>query len=217
MQNKHAIVIRIDYPDCEAFEWRFAFFRSVVLTRLLMQTDQNFDILIRCNPIHKERFEALSEKIKTFHHDSPTKYGTGLSHIKTGSNSVPAFEYKLDYPIQTRIDSDDLVSKDFVERIHKEFKGKTEDTLLHFQPMKFDLYELKTYHVGMKSTIEHMSPFVSLYQPKEVKHFIYQFGHTKIGKQFKNVIFIDEGYCWLTVHHNNASTTVRDVDQEVKS
>jgi hypothetical protein len=214
MKNKHAIVIRLDYPDCEAFEWRSAFFRSVVLPRLLRQTDQKFDIVIRCNPIHKERIEVLSDKISTFHHDSPTKYGTGLGHIKTGSNSIPAFDFKLDYPIQTRIDSDDLVSFDFVEKIHKEFEGKKEDTLLHFQPMKFDLYGLKTYHVGIKSSVEHMSPFISLYQPNEIKYFIYQFGHTKIGKHFKNVVFIDEGYCWLTVHHNNASTTIRGVDTE---
>lgn len=217
-KHDHGVIIRLDYGTDERsqkeFDWRIEMFQEYLLKSLLCQTEENFDIVIRCNPAHAAQIEALSPRIRTFSHEGPTMYKTGLKGIKTGSRSIPAFKYTPEYKIQTRIDSDDFVSCDFVERINKEFHVKKNDALILFRHLKFDTKTERWYKPGLEVTVGHPGPFLSLFQP-EPKIFIYEYGHTKIGNHFEDVKIIDDySYCSMLITEHNASTVIRDVDTE---
>ncbi len=62
-----AFIIRMHFAkDDKRFAWRLAYFQSIVLPKLLAQTDQDFDICIRANEWHAAEIKALSPKIKIF-------------------------------------------------------------------------------------------------------------------------------------------------------
>jgi len=66
--NNHVLIIRFHYEKNDPrFDWRLAYFKAMVLPRILNQSYKNFDIAIWCNPEHDEIFKALSPRIKVFH------------------------------------------------------------------------------------------------------------------------------------------------------
>jgi hypothetical protein len=221
MGNNHAIIIRMNYPQCEEWEWRLAYFKSIVLPRLLNQTDQDFDIVILCNLIHNKILESLSSKIKVINKEVGSQYLGTLLKDKTkkyGSKSVNPFYYKLDYSIQTRLDSDDLVDLDFVKFINNYLKNCKNLTLLCFKPKKFSFQDLKLYEIGLPLKDFEKSQFLTLFDPSKTR-FIYEFGHTTWAskvKELKGDIKIIEGYCYLIHHGHNASTKIKDRDYEFK-
>lgn len=209
---RHAIIIRLKYNDCEEFEWRLSFFHALCLRSLLRQKDQNFDILVLCNPEHSERIKSLSHKIKVFHHDVPIA-GDPDYRRKGEKNSVMPFKYDLDYEIQTRIDSDDIVSKGFTDIIRKSFKRNPK--LLCFKPMRFHLDTLKKYYTYDNYK---RSMFLSVYNPDK-DSFIYEVGHCswqhKIKEMGGQIEIIKFGYCYQVIHDFNASTGIRPKDKPV--
>jgi hypothetical protein len=211
MGSRHAIIIRLKYQDSQEFEWRLAYFQAVCLRSLLRQTDQNFDIVVLCNPIHDKRIKALSKKIKTIHYDVPIS-GDQDYERRGEKNSVMPFNFKLDYEIQTRLDSDDIISEGFTEIIHKEFKDKQKPHLLCFKPMRFDLNSLRLYYTydNYKSSM-----FLSLFNP-EKDTFIYEVGHGAWKRKIKTIggdlSIIKFGYCYQSIHDMNASTAIRPKD-----
>jgi hypothetical protein len=211
---RHAIVIRLKYNDGPEFDWRLAFFQSVCLRSLLKQKDQNFDIVVLCNPEHSEILKALSDKIKTIHHEVPISGDS--NYVRKGEkNSVMPFEFELDYEIQTRLDSDDIVSDGFTEKIHKLFKGHKKPHLLCFKPMRFNLDTLRLYHTydNYRSSM-----FLSVFNPKK-NTFIYEVGHGFWAKKIKRMggdfSIVKFGYCFQMIHGHNASTGIRPKDRLV--
>lgn len=207
----HAIVIRLKYNDCPEFEWRMAYFQAVCLRSLLKQKDKNFDIVVLCNPIHKNRIEALSDKIKTIHHEVPIS-GDPMYKRRGERNSVMPFAFDLDYDIQTRIDSDDMVTEGFTQRIHQLMNGKTKPHLLCFKPMRFNLDTLRLYYTYDNYE---SSMFLSVFNPHK-NTFIYEVGHgmwrRKINTMGGGIDIVKFGYCYQTIHSNNASTGIRPKD-----
>ena len=218
MEKSHAVVIRLQYPDCPEFEWRLAFFRTMVLPRLLNQSDDNFDIVILCNDIHKHRIEQLSGKIKTFMADTKSYYAGNLHEQRTSSSrSVAPFDHQLPYTIQTRLDSDDLVSHDFIKIINQEFKDCTSPKLLAFRPYKFDVKTLKIYENNVPEPERKYTMFLSLYHPHCL--FIYKHGHRSLADVIErsggSVKVIDYGHCFLTLHNHNASSKIQPYDNKI--
>lgn len=130
----HAVVIRFHYPpgyDREKIEWRFAFFRSMVLPRLLAQLNKKFVIAIRTDgsPEWDRRFRELSDRIITFSVNPnfadwiPEGHDPQKFHKKKGRFFVDfaPWESVIDLPkfdIQTSVDSDDLIIRpDFIDKI----------------------------------------------------------------------------------------------------
>lgn len=211
MKTDHVVIIRFHYKhDDPRFAWRFAYFQSMVLPRLLEQTDKRFDIAIWCNPWHASLFRGLSKRIQTFNVKTEVTYKS-LGGKKYFVDFAPwsAVEGLMKYDIQTGVDSDDLVGPHFIETIHDFVKENGDKRSLHisFQPRIFDARTLTTRPIGTTYTPRKGSAFMSLYQPKKKKyHFIYEDSHLRLWRLADHSITVPEGHAWATVHGINEST-----------
>lgn len=210
-----AVYIRLKYNDGPEFEWRLSFFHVMCLRSLLAQKDQNFDIVVLCNPEHKDCIESLSSKIKTIHKEIPIS-GDPDYKRKGEKNSVMPFGYKVDYDTCIRLDSDDMVSRDFIGAIRKRVKGADKITLLAFKPIKFELSSLRLYYNYMNYS---KSMCLALYNPdRDV--FIYDRGHRQYDKLVKRrggeVHVMKFWYYFQTIHGNNASSDIKPTDKLVE-
>lgn len=62
---KHAIVIRMDYPESKEFRERLLLFRANMLARLQRQTDTNYEIWVRINgKLKRCDYHVLYKKLK---------------------------------------------------------------------------------------------------------------------------------------------------------
>lgn len=221
MKLTHAVVIRFHYPqDSEKFEWRLAYFQSMVLPKLLEQTYQDFDICIWVNPWHKERVESLSDKIKTF-------------TVREGADAIRPEDahkegrYHIDfvrwgdvigmdrYDIQTGLDSDDLIMPNYIETIQATFESFMDriDGLktmhLCFQPYVFDTKTLRIFKSPNTYTKNNGSAFFSLCQFGSSKYiFAYEYSHLELPKHMDYTTVMPEGMCAYSVHDNNESSSL---------
>lgn len=209
---RHAVVIRLKYRDGEEFEWRLAFFRAVCLRSLLNQRDQSFDIVVLCNPEHEERLRSLSEKIVTINMDVPIS-GDADYRRKGERNSVMPFHYDLNYDIQTRLDSDDIVMDGFTEKVLKVMDAARGPRLACFKARRLHLDTLHIYRVHMD---HRRSPFLSVYNPRR-DTFIYEVGHggwkDRILEIGGDIEVVNAGHCYQVAHGRNASTHIKRRDK----
>jgi len=227
---KHLIITRMAFePDDPQWEWRLPFYQSMVLPRLLRQTDQNFEIWVRCHSAHNAVVAALHPKVHPFQ-------GYGVEDGKLGfplflpcaENDAMPGEWSQEYGlprahIQTRLDCDDLVSENFVSRIHAEVaKSPDKPLLVSFQPYKLDLYTLTRYRMGQRYGSQNTSMFLSLYQPeiageKYCRIMDYRHGHIwrELGEQVE-VVTVPEGYCYLVIHDKNKATVILKGDRPLE-
>ena len=202
---RHAVVIRLHYsPDDPRFSWRLAFFKVMVLPRLLNQTNQDFEIWIVCHPEHVNLIKELDGKINVCSIPIfPSPEEARLHGFKTDiPPDLPQFD------IQTAFDSDDLVSLNYIARIKEEIAKRPDKTLLvTFQPYKMDLLTLKRYKMCERYDDGKCSMFFSLYQPdKSDYQHILSFDHSFIGHWCNNIICVPEGYCDMVIHGSNWMT-----------
>ena len=208
--NNHALIIRFHYgKEDPRFDWRFSYFKAVVLPRILNQTRKDFDICIWCNKWHDEIFKSLSSRIKIFHSKKETIRYRMLNGKKYYYDFIEYEDLEgLDkYEIQSGIDSDDLISRDYIDTIVKYLKNEKGKTHLCFQPKTFNLKTLAIkpmlpYHS------KRGSPFLSLYQPNKEDNykFIYCDSHISMWRYAKKSIIIPSGHCFMTIHYLNEST-----------
>lgn len=202
------------YKDPEKFQWRLDFFKVNVLPRLLQQTRQDFDILILCNPEHQSIIESLHPRIKTFNTNVPISGDEGYNKKSGESNSVEPFYYSLPYKIQSRLDSDDIISLDYVKIVRKALKRAKHFSVVAFKPYRFNWFKFKTFYIHPKDGRYDKSQFITIYDPKGTR-FVYEMGHRKWADHVKHVKVIDFGHAWLSYHGNNASTKPKPLDEEV--
>jgi hypothetical protein len=205
----NVLIIRFHYAAGDPrFPWRFDYFKAMVLPRILMQTDKNFDIAIWCNPAHDYLFTALSEKIKVFH----AKKETVEYKIKSGKKYYYDFIQYEDleglpkYDIQTGIDSDDLMGPDYIKVVNMQMESARVATHLSFQPRTFNLKNLQIKPM-MTYGEKRGSAFMALYQPDKTKYkFLYCASHIGLWRQAERSIILPAGHCWATIHWLNEST-----------
>lgn len=209
----HGVIIRFHYDrGDQRFGFRVAYFRAMVLPKLLAQTEQNFEIAIRCNPCHEKILKSLSKKITTFRVRGEAENFRMISTKKYFVDFAPWHQIidMKKYDIQSGLDSDDLVAENYIETIQKIVKERANGKSLHisFQPEVFNAQTLKTYPIGSTYTAERGSAFFSIYQPdKQHYKFAYEKSHLFIGKDMEKSIIIPRGFCWASVHGHNYSTT----------
>jgi len=207
----HAIIIRLHYPPSDLlFTWRLAFFREFVLPRLLFQTNSDFEIWVICHPEHANLMTKIHPKIHVcpFPH-FPKNSGFSKSNY---NEMMPHFD------IQTSLDSDDLVSQDYVEKIKQEVSLSLDKPLvLSFQPYKLALITMKKYRMWERYyEFGRCSMFYSLYLPKtEIYECIYNFDHSFITDYYKNIVHVPEGYCDMVIHGGNWMTDLKPHLEEV--
>lgn len=207
-----AFIIRFHYSSKDLrFKWRFEYFKNEVLPRILNQTEQDFDICIRCNPEHNELFKSLHPKIKTFQVENEfVEYKQSKLNGKKYFEDFVEWDRVLGlekYDVQMGLDSDDLIEKDYFSII-KELVYKNIGTTLHicFQPKLFRLSTGKTKPMRTYSE-KRGSAFFALYQPsKDNYKFAYCMSHIILGRIAEKTIVVPEGHCMATAHDINEST-----------
>ena len=208
MNLTHAIIIRLYFePEDPRAAWRLAFFEAMALPCLQRQSCPDFSLWINCHPAHQARLEAMDPRIRTFqdqrrHEDTRI----GLNIPAPDGQELPRVD------IQTRHDSDDLVSRHYVSRIRKEILARPEAPLIiSFQPYKLDLATLQRYRMGKRYHPKSCSMFSSLYQPPAWEPYmhIYDYNHLHLWEAGPKVMTVREGYCDLVIHGGNVVTTIQ--------
>lgn len=207
----HAIIIRLYFaPDDPRAAWRLACFEALTLPCLQRQTCRDFEVWVRCHPEHRARIEAMDPMLRTFLDASRREdREIGLNALAGDGAALPRFE------IQSRMDSDDLVSKHFVARIMKEMgRAAGEPLVVSFQPYKFDLETRRRFRMATRYHSRRCSMFLSLYQPPGMENYryIYDFNHRLIWEAFPRVVTVPEGYCDLLIHGGNCHTKIEKND-----
>lgn len=213
MKNNQAVIIRFHYEKNDPrFEWRFQYFKDKVLPCLLEQTVSNFDIAIRCNPWHADLFKDLSPRIVVFH-----VKGEHVS-FKQGGRKQYFFDFVPwenveglpEYEIQYGLDSDELISPDYIEGFQKAIEANKSAGSLHlcYQPELIDVRTGKVFSIGQTYTPTMGSAFFAIYQPHGSKpyRFAYEHSHLTLGSLFTKSIVLPIGKCWASVHNYNEST-----------
>ena len=197
---RHGVVTRFHYsPEDARFPWRFAFYKSMVLPRLLNQTCKDFEIWLVCHPDHVALMKSLGEEL---HVCSIPEFPSPETHRLVDMTALPQFD------IQTSFDTDDLVSLDYIARIKEEIANNPDKNLLvTFQPYKLDILSLKRYKMWERYGNSKCSMFFSLYQPDKSNYrSVFNFDHSFIGEWCNNIICIPEGYCDMVIHGTNWMT-----------
>lgn len=213
MKHEAALIIRMCYRDLvsDAARWRFDFFEHEVLPRILDQTTNRFDIWVWTNPAHAEEVESMSQHITTF--TVKTELSPLMSRIPWQSVvGVPR------YPVQLRLDSDDLIGPRYVEIALASLRSLHKArSVVYFQPMKYELSTKSVYAMRKPYTGKRMSAFLALQQPTTPKHYnwVYGIGHTKMARFAEAVLSIPAGHCWMTVHDFNDTTALHRRDPRV--
>lgn len=210
--NDVAMLIRMcygeDYPE-EARRWRFEYFRTAVLPRILRQRGPEFDLWVWVNPDHADEIKSWSPRINTFTVRTP-RMALESRHQWSNVVGVPR------YPIQVRLDSDDLIGPHYVKVAVAELNEMhAARSLVWLQPYKLDLETGLVYWCAPKRgrgaySAVRPSAFLALKQPttKSGYTWVYGIGHTRMHILVNQVSSISEGYCWATCHGFNDSTHV---------
>jgi hypothetical protein len=136
----HVVTTRMLYTDDNEFYKRLELYKKYTLKSLREQTNKNFDIAVLCNRKHATTINSLNvipffvgkdnfgQKDKTWHCKVPWTEIEGLDK----------------YDIQSNIDSDDFISKEYVELIQSLSVGD-KSIHIHFQPVLFN-HKTGEYH-----------------------------------------------------------------------
>ena len=197
---KHAVIVRFYYEkENESFNFRLNLFKNNMLKCIFNQTNQDFEFYIVCHPQHNKLFTNINSKIKTINTSGVVK-PNGM--VLRAYFNLEQFEK---YNIVTRVDSDDLISDDFIETIVSYYNPDDKTpTLIHFDPIWLD-YELNKQYIPKKNKYndKFTSMFCSFINPT---HFVYNIEHIYLGQYAKKIIKIPYGKCWLVVHGHNDTT-----------
>jgi hypothetical protein len=205
------MLIRFCYaPDDPARAWRFDWFRSQVLPRILAQRRAKFDLWLWLNPADRAEIEAMDPRIQTF-----TVATTGNpAQVRLPWSQVRGLPR---YPVQVRIDSDDLIGPDFVATARRQLRQlRPARALVFFQPWKLDVATGRVYESRVYSRRK-VSMFLAMRQPVERSDYrwVYGRGHMKMHALVDAVGEIPLGHCWLACHQFNDSTAIRSGDRLV--
>lgn len=213
-------IIRCHYEEGDPrFAWRLAYFQTMVLPRLQAQTDKNFDICVRCNPVHDELFAKLG--CIPFH----VKHEYTAYMLSNGGTKKYFYDFVKwedviglkQYDIQIGLDTDDLIRKDMVVHI-KSLCAKSKTSLhICFQPEWFNLETLKQSRHPIRYTSTNGSMIFALYYPdKSEYHHCYEMSHRKLWTIASRSVVVPTGWCWMTVHGQNESTGRKFSAEELK-
>ena len=199
-------ITRFHYPrkhkDKKEYKWRFNFFKDKVLPRIKAQ---DTDINVWCNDWQRDSLEELG--VNAFNVDTKTR--TNKLGYFVDFADWSKVEGLKKYDIQIGIDSDDLITSNLVDKVKEVCSEKEQSTHISFQPIKVDLKTGKQY--DMKRTYNKKgSPIFAIYQPdKENYLFAYENSHLLMPIYFREKVFINKGYCYISVHNYNDSTTIK--------
>ena len=190
MNVKHTILTLFRFEDRKLLNKYLKMMQKVLIPCLKSQGNKNFTWIILT---HTPDVEYLRTKI-----DYPF---LPLPNIEEYIKYV--FDNNIN--IQTRHDSDDFMSSEYIEAIqktHRDNIGKLDAFLVQSQPVKY-MYHSKVTHKMSPYHSERCSMHLSLCQ-KKVKHHIYEKKHGDMYKVCSNIITL-HGYTKWVIHGDNLS------------
>lgn len=163
---------------------RFELFRNYCFPSILNQSNQNFIWLLFLNDDTKEEFRNQLEELVAPHSNIKLVYINGSSEFYAQlCQSIGVYLKDEQYLITTRLDNDDAIRKDFIERIQRDFDNQK--------------YALIEYPNGLSLQVEpkkmlaflhdRLNPFISLIEEIEV---------LKEGIRFKTVMYYQQHRQW---------------------
>jgi len=173
---------------------RLALFRDYLLYSLKRQVYGGFDLIIvtrsdRNRKVLGKGSEASDAAIAAL------DYGT-VPHRLVAADSVPF----ADYPIQIRVDSDDILLPTFTLKCLSLYHEHPEpEFIASFNPYEYDL-TTGTFRGGVREwSARKPSMFAVLFQKHTIARYIRALGqHCHLAEQVPLSVFIQEGYCvWI--------------------
>lgn len=209
---KLAVVTRIHYKaDDPRFPQRVEMYKKYTLNSLLNQTDQDFDILVWCEPHHDELFKSLSDRIKIIHADTEVRYKSNKFFVDyTPFSKV----YGMDkYEAQLGLDSDDELKPNAIATIKQHLIGGRK--AISLQPVKRDTSTGKMYKMVDYKSKGKLAPIFCLYQPDEPYLFAYEYGHfSEMPNQFNDKVYLYD-LAVMNIHNMNESTGIERIDVQI--
>lgn len=222
MSLSAAFIIRCHYaPDDPRFTWRLKLFTKLTLPSIHKQTDQDFDICVRCNPAHDEIFRQLG--CKPFH--VKNEYADYFADLKGKRPKVYFYDFVKwedvvglkQYDIQMSLDSDDRIAPDYVAIVKKHCRASKTSLHIHFQPERWHYNTRKVRRNRFRYSDQHGSMFFVLYYPdKSHYHYVGEYSHRYKYRLTERTILIPAGHCWLTIHGQNESSGREFSEAEIK-
>lgn len=200
---KHLILIRSSYRDAALSARRLRLTEQITVPSLRVQTDKAFSLVVRIDP----RDPCLLARQAAFE-----SVGVPVEYI------VPKTDPSLDFHdannlagdwprggpmLQTRLDDDDSIAKDFVERLHHVRYHAAKRVVLSF-PSGFD------GQIGKVARRRYAdSMFLSVYTPKGDNFSIYDMTHNDLWRHHPaNRRVVDEKPAWTHIRHPDALTSM---------
>ena len=197
---------------------------DIVVPQLRGQTNTDFDIALRVNKPTLDKIRHYLDThgckdIITFTEDHILFLGTYYDKSEFynyGGESINKYStweniHGLEkYDIQTSYDSDDYVSKDYIQTVKDIAMGheNKEPLHIHFQPIWLHEATKTTGRMEFRYNKYCGSAFYSIYCPQKDKEYIFcrVRSHANILNMFKYTILVPEGKCWIGVNENNVRT-----------
>jgi len=203
--KSHVIVTNLYYDDEEMFKKRYEVYVSETLSRLKKQKNKEFDIAILCLKKHNHIIEKLGISPINYKKEDIKKRPFGVAY-----NEITGLKK---YDIISSIDSDDLVSEGYTQKIIEEIEKATKEkdcsVSVTFQPRLFDLNtkeekRMKKFRYSAKKC----SMFYSVYMPNQGHNTIRKHPHSAVSVGIEKNVFVDEGFCWMGINDYNSATTM---------
>lgn len=183
---KHAIITRLFYDDFDYFKQRIEIMNQTLIWSLKRQTNNNFIFIVLGDNYMQELRQMIDIDFINF----------------TSAEDCLKFCKKENIQIQTRHDSDDYMSLDFVKYVQNLYKFKTGDNiLLNFNAQHIEIETQKPLNKFTEYHDEKTSMFLTLFDDTQ-KIFIYHRPHNLMWKEVSKVMTIPAGYVYYGVHEN---------------
>jgi len=193
---KHVIIIRTNYNDTEKFYSRLSIMKNTCVKSINNQTNKNFEIGLLCTDNHFDILEPL------------------FPHNKVHKIKLPLLEFcqNNNFQIQTRLDNDDILDSDYIEKVQKIIRTSKLPVLIQTQPYKLNLKTNQLYKMASRYNKNRTSMFLTLAQ-NEILFTVKDKKHGDMWQIVSNVIDTEEGITKLVIHDENTLSKLHQNDQ----
>lgn len=128
--------------------------------------------------------------------------------------SLPGDDHLEDDDVQLALDSDDMISHHFLDRVTRLWE-KGEPYIRTWQPTKLDLRTGKRYRMSMRYSADTPSMFYAVYNPTD-RVRIYARTHTRMGELAPTELVTDGPGVTACIHDDNHLMTIVSGDKEIR-
>jgi hypothetical protein len=193
---KHVLIIRTNYKDDDKFYSRLSIMKNTCIESINNQTNKNFEIGLLCSDNHFQILKKL------------------FLHNKVHKIKLPFLEFcqTNDFQIQTRLDNDDILDSDYIDKVQKIIRTSKLPVLIQTQPYKLHLKTNKLYKMALRYNKNRTSMFLTLAQD-QILYTVQEKKHGDMWQIVPNVIDTEEGITKLVIHEENTLSKLHQNDQ----